>query len=105
MDLSGRKFARIADIYLAPVRNVMGRPFAACLGCIAMFTQILLGMVHGQETETILVRSVIAMAVAAFPGWIIGRIADALVRENIEAHYRRQIEQLKAQKAADSSTV
>ncbi|MFO0013887.1 MAG: hypothetical protein ACK553_14190 [Planctomycetota bacterium] len=83
----------------------MGRLFAACLGCIAMLTQIAMGLVHGSETETILVRSVVALVVAAFPGWIIGHMADAVVRENIEAHYRRQIEQFKLQKSEKTSAV
>ncbi len=76
----------------------MGRPFAACLGCIAMLSQIIPGIVHGDSTESILVRSVIAMVIAAFVGWIIGQLADAVVRENIETHYRRQIDQLKLPK-------
>jgi tetrahydromethanopterin S-methyltransferase subunit C len=66
-----------------------------------MLSQIIPGIVQGHETESILIRSVIAMVIAALPGWVIGRLADALVRENIEAHYRRQIEQLKSQKTAD----
>ena len=35
---------------------------------------------------------------AALVGWIIGQLADAVVRENIETHYRRQIDQLKLPK-------
>lgn len=80
----------------------MGRLFAACLGCIAMLTQIGSGLLHGLETESILVRCVVALMIAAIPGWIIGQMADAVVRENIEAHYRRQIEQLKLQQARET---
>jgi hypothetical protein len=86
------------------MRNAMGRSFAACLGCIAMLTQIIAGFVVGMDTETILVRSVVAMVVAALPGWIIGHMADAVVRESIEAQYRRQIEQLKASKGGERGT-
>ena len=75
----------------------MGRSFAACLGCIAMLTQIATGLLHGSETETVLVRCVVALVIAVVPGWIIGQMADSVVRENIEAHYRRQIEQFKSQ--------
>jgi tetrahydromethanopterin S-methyltransferase subunit C len=81
----------------------MGRPFAACLGCIAMLSQILSGMVHGQDTEAILVRCLIATVIAAIPGWIIGQLADAVVRESIEASYRRQIEQIRQQPKAEST--
>ena len=83
----------------------MGRLFAACLGCIAMLTQIAMGLWHGVDAETILVQSVVAMVVAAVPGWAIGFMADAMVRENIEAHYRRQIEQFKSQKSGETGTV
>ena len=83
----------------------MGRLFAACLGCIAMSTQIAMGLWHGVDAETILVRSVVAMVVAAVPGWAIGFMADAMVRENIEAHYRRQIEQFKSQKSEETGTI
>jgi hypothetical protein len=80
----------------------MGRLFAACLGCIAMMTQIALGLMHGTETESILVRCVVAMVIAAIPGWIIGQMADAVVRDSIEASYRRQIEQFKSQQARET---
>jgi hypothetical protein len=82
----------------------MGRSFAACLGCIAMLTQIASGFFHGTEIETILVRCVVALVIAVIPGWVIGQMADAVVRENIEAHYRRQIEQFKSQQTGKTGT-
>lgn len=83
----------------------MGRLYAACLGCIAMMSQIGLGLTHGSDTETILTRSVVALMIAALPGWIIGQMADSVVRENIETHYRRQIEQYKARKSKENSSI
>ncbi|MBU6238787.1 MAG: hypothetical protein KGQ51_13255 [Planctomycetes bacterium] len=82
----------------------MGRSFAACLGCIAMLTQIASGFLHGTDTETTLVRCVVALVIAAIPGWIIGQMADAVVRESIEAQYRRQIEQFKSQQTGKTGT-
>lgn len=71
----------------------MDRSFAACLGCIAMLTQILLGLVLGVESETVLVQSVVALLVASLMGWIIGKLADALVRESFETRKRRMQQQ------------
>ena len=62
----------------------MVRSFAACLGCIAMISQIALGIAMGVETETILVQSVIALLIASAVGWVIGKLADELVRDMIE---------------------
>ncbi len=97
------RIARIYKIYLALVRKAMGRPFAACLGCIAMISQIFLGMIANQPTESILVRSVVALVLAAIPGWVIGKLADGLVRDNIEAHYRRRVEELKLKQSSENA--
>jgi tetrahydromethanopterin S-methyltransferase subunit C len=69
-----------------------------------MLSQIFFGMASGYGTETILVQSTIALVVAAFPGWIIGQLADAVVRESIEIHYRRQIEQYKSHKGTQQGS-
>jgi hypothetical protein len=69
-----------------------------------MLTQIASGFLHGTETETILVRCVVALVIAAIPGWIIGQMADAVVRESIEAQYRRQIEQFKSRQTGKTGT-
>lgn len=71
----------------------MVRSFAACLGCIAMLTQILLGLALGVESETVLVQSVVALLVASTTGWIIGKLADAMVRESFETREQRTQQQ------------
>ncbi|MFN7730649.1 MAG: hypothetical protein ACK5OB_02025 [Pirellula sp.] len=54
-----------------------------------MLTQILLGLVLGVESETVLVQSVVALLVASLMGWIIGKLADAMVRESFETRKQR----------------
>jgi predicted lysophospholipase L1 biosynthesis ABC-type transport system permease subunit len=78
----------------------MVRLFAACLGCIAMLSQILLGLAEGVEPETILVQGEIALLIASAVGWIIGKLTDALVRESIATRVRGSIQQHSAHSSA-----
>lgn len=79
----------------------MARSFAACLGCIAMISQIALGIAMSVETETILVQSVIALLIASAMGWVIGKLADELVRDMIETPNRQRNQQLPSRHPAD----
>jgi tetrahydromethanopterin S-methyltransferase subunit C len=81
----------------------MVRSFAACLGCIAMISQIALGIAMDVETETILAQSVIALLIASAVGWVIGKLADELVRDMIETPKRHRNEQLPSRHPADPS--
>lgn len=81
----------------------MVRSFAACLGCIAMISQIALGIAMSVDSETILVQSVIALLIASAVGWVIGELADALIRDTIETPNRRQNKQWPSRHPADSS--
>jgi tetrahydromethanopterin S-methyltransferase subunit C len=58
-----------------------------------MLTQILLGLALGVESETVLVQSVVALLVASLMGWIIGKLADAMVRESFETRKQRTQQQ------------
>ncbi len=82
----------------------MGRPFAACLGSIALIGQIVIGLIANSAVETILIRGTLLLVALSVVGGVIGKLADAIVRENIEAAYRRQVEELKAKQSAQQST-
>jgi len=73
----------------------LGRSFAACLGCIALSTTIVLGLVSGRSAESILTQSLTAMALFVPIGWVLGQVADSVVRQSVEVNYRMGFEKLR----------
>jgi hypothetical protein len=80
---------------LNPVRNSLGRLFAASFGCIALSTSILLGLLSEEIPESILTHSLASTAVFAIVGLGIGQVADSVVRQSVEMNYRAKFEKLR----------
>lgn len=75
--------------------HLLGRLFAACLGCIALSVTILLGLMSGEAPESILTHSLTFTVVFATIGLVIGQVADSVVRQSVEMNYRKKFEKLR----------
>ena len=80
---------------LSPLSYSLGRLFAACFGCIALSTTILLGLMGSETPESILTHSLMATVVFATIGLGIGQVADSVVRQSVEMNYRNKFEKLR----------
>ena len=78
-----------------PVSISLGRSFAACFGCIALSTTIILGLLSGETSESILIQCLIATAAFAVTGWLFGQIADSAIRQSVEMNYRGKFEKIR----------
>ncbi|MCF7963764.1 MAG: hypothetical protein K9M08_23735 [Pirellula sp.] len=78
-----------------PVSISLGRSFAACFGCIALSTTIILGLLRGETSESILTQCLIATAIFAVTGWLFGQIADSAIRQSVEMNYRSKFEKIR----------
>lgn len=78
-----------------PVSISLGRSFAACFGCIALSTTIILGLLSGETSESILTQCLIATAIFAVTGWLFGQIADSAIRQSVEMNYRSKFEKIR----------
>jgi hypothetical protein len=56
---------------------------------------ILLGLLHGDIPESILVQSLGATVAFAAIGWVLGQVADSIVRQSVEMNYRARFEKLR----------
>ena len=74
----------------------LGRLFAACLGCIALSTTIILGLIGGEVPDSVLTHSLAFTVVFATIGLGIGKVADSVVRQSVEMNYRNKFEKLRA---------
>jgi undecaprenyl pyrophosphate phosphatase UppP len=78
-----------------PVRSSLGRSYAACFGCIALVTSILLGLANGELPDSILTQTLTFTLVFAVLGWVFGVVADQVVRQSVEMNYRDRFEKLR----------
>jgi hypothetical protein len=76
----------------------LARSFAACLGSIAMMFNIIGGVMIGDGVESTLIRSMLSLFVFATLGWIVGQTADLMVRQSLEANFRRKVEKIRENK-------
>jgi len=60
-----------------------------------MIAMIFIGLANGSDSETILTRAIMAVAAYSAVGWMMGVVADLIVRNSVEMNYRRRIEQLR----------
>jgi len=73
----------------------LGRPFAACFGCIALATSISLGLLQGDFPDSILTQALTYTVAFSALGWILGSVGDQLVRQSVEMNYRERFEKLR----------
>lgn len=79
----------------SPVNTSLGHSFSACFGCIALSTTILLGLLSGETTESILTRCLILTATFAAMGWLFGQIANSVIRQSVEMNDRGKFEKIR----------
>ncbi|WP_231617228.1 hypothetical protein [Novipirellula aureliae] len=70
----------------------MTRSFALCLGALAMALVIVRGTLFGEFADNIALEAIGALVVFAAIGWVAGWIIDYVVRDTIEAAFRRRVE-------------
>ncbi len=69
----------------------MNRSYALSLGAVAMAVVTLRGIVRGEVVSEVVIESIVVLVVFALLGWMIGEIADHLVRTDVEARYRSRV--------------
>lgn len=64
--------------------GVATKVIAASFGLTAFAVGIVAGLLSGNATDTILIRSLIAMVIANGVGWVIGAIGERTINEALE---------------------
>jgi hypothetical protein len=85
-----------------PSEISLGRSFAACFGCIALSISILMGLINGDVPESILTQALTATAAFTVVGWVLGNVADSIVRQSVETNYRVRFEKLREKRNSSS---
>lgn len=83
----------------------LGRPFAACFGCIALTASIILGLLNGTHPDSILTQALGATVVFSTVGWLLGSVGDQIVRQSVEMNYRERFEKLRQARKSEEMTV
>jgi uncharacterized membrane protein YfbV (UPF0208 family) len=84
------------------VSHSLGRLFAACFGCIALSATIILGLLSNDIADAILTRALKASIAFTAVGWVIGQIADTVVRKSVEMNYRERFEKLRERRKKEA---
>ncbi len=70
----------------------MARAYAARLGCIAMVFGLLEHFIGNLHVSHAAMHAVILLFVFSVLGYVIGSVAEELVRQSVEANFRRSVE-------------
>jgi len=70
----------------------MARAYAARLGCIAMVFGLLEHFVGNSQVGQTEMHAVILLLVFSGLGYVIGSVAEELIRQTVEANFRRSVE-------------
>ncbi len=77
----------------------MARGYAACLGAIALAISVLHSATSGDwSADRLSAAAVLGLLFAAI-GYAIGTVADGLIRQAVEADFRRAVEQYRQRPA------
>jgi hypothetical protein len=71
----------------------MARAYAARLGCIAFVFGLAKNLLDGNRAEPTLLNAVGLLVIFSVLGWVVGGIAEDLVRQSVESNYRNSIEE------------
>ena len=79
----------------------MARSYAACLGLLALVICIIRGIVMGNAPDATLMRA-LGMLLAFTPrGFFLGWIAEGLVRQSVEANFRRAVKKAEEKQSSE----
>lgn len=70
----------------------MHRPYALSLGTVAFALVTARGALCGEPVGDAVPGAIVALVVFALAGGVAGRIADYLVRQDVETRYRRRVQ-------------
>jgi hypothetical protein len=70
----------------------MARAYAARLGCIAMVFGLLGHFGGNSHTSQTVIHAVVLLLIFSILGYVIGSVADELIRQSVEANFRRSVE-------------
>ena len=80
----------------------MARSYAACLATIALLIGLLRSVVGGEFTADALAQVASLTLLFAVVGFAVGAMADWLIRQSVEANFRRVVDQYRSTQAAGS---
>ena len=70
----------------------MTRPFALSFGCLAMVLTIVGGLIDGRTAGSLAGHAVLSLAAYSVVGLAAGSVADRLIRQSVQAAYRRRVD-------------
>lgn len=76
----------------------VARGYAACLGSIAFLVCLMRGLIALQSPLDILPSAIALAAVFTMIGWVIGALADHLIRQSLETKFRQSVQQYQDQR-------
>ncbi len=72
----------------------MGRTYAGILGCVAFFAEMARGVAHQSGWESVTPGAIVAMFGFAAIGYLGGTIAEAIVRDSVQATLANEVNEL-----------
>jgi hypothetical protein len=77
----------------------MARAYSGVLAAMAMISVIVRGLLYGMLPDEVLGMCLVALAIFAVVGYVIGTIAERTVCESVENRFRSEIVRLQASAA------
>ncbi len=74
----------------------MARGYAACLGAIALLVSILRNVLDGQTSPEAISQTLVLTVVFVAIGFVVGAIADGLIRQSVESNFRRAVAKMRS---------
>jgi response regulator of citrate/malate metabolism len=82
----------------------VARGYAACLGSIALVVYLLRGLIDSRSPMDVLPTALAMTLAFTAVGWIVGAIADYVIRHSLESKFRQTVQQYQErQKQASQS--
>jgi hypothetical protein len=75
----------------------MGRSYAGILGCVAFFAEMARGVGHQSGLESVTPGAIVALFGFAAVGYLGGTIAEAIVRDSVQATLANEVNEIKSE--------
>jgi hypothetical protein len=81
----------------------MARAYAARLGCIAMIFGLLKHFMSGSDLASGVWNGLSLLVIFAIVGFFIGATAESVIRQSLEANFRKKVENYRMQAKSTST--
>ena len=83
----------------------MGQAYAGILGCVAFFAEMARGVLHDSGWETTVPAAMVGMLGFAAIGYLCGTIAEAILRDAVQAQLAVEVAAETANRAAGTKAI